>query len=96
MLAGVTFAFCYVSWYKSFPLIGVGRGQAIASLYGLSAVIFLAVFTLELPEWNFLAGLALFVTGGFVMYTENDEVLEVVRAVSKNTDAEGNRTSAHL
>ncbi|MGF0237237.1 hypothetical protein ACQR3P_30245 [Rhodococcus sp. IEGM1300] len=81
-LAGVTFAFCYVSWYKSFPLIGVGRGQAIASLYGLFAVIFLAVFTLKFPEWNFLAGLVLFVSGGFVMFTESDEVLEVVRAVS--------------
>jgi drug/metabolite transporter (DMT)-like permease len=85
-LAGVTFAFCYVSWYKSFPLIGVGRGQAIAALYGLFAVIFLAIFTFNIPEWNFLVGLALFVLGGFVMYTENDEVLEVVRAVSKNTN----------
>tara|TARA_R110002094_G_scaffold218447_1_gene189963 strand:- start:5005 stop:6021 length:1017 start_codon:yes stop_codon:yes gene_type:complete len=84
-LAGVTFAFCYVSWYKSFPLIGVGRGQAIAALYGLFAVIFLAVFTLELPAWNFLAGLVLFVTGGVVMFTESDEVLEVVRAVSSNS-----------
>lgn len=84
-LAGVTFAFCYVSWYKSFPLIGVGRGQAIAALYGLFAVIFLAVFTLELPAWNFLAGLVLFVTGGVVMFTESDEVLEVVRAVSSDS-----------
>jgi drug/metabolite transporter (DMT)-like permease len=84
-LAGVTFAFCYVSWYKSFPLIGVGRGQAIAALYGLFAVIFLAAFTLKFPDWNFLAGLALFVFGGFVMFTESDEVLEVVRAVSTDT-----------
>lgn len=86
ILAGVTFAFCYVSWYKSFPLIGVGRGQAIAALYGLFAVIFLAAFTLKFPQWNFLAGLGLFVLGGFVMYTENDEVLEVVRAVSTRKD----------
>lgn len=85
-LAGVTFAFCYVSWYKSFPLIGVGRGQAIAALYGLFAVIFLAAFTLDFPAWNFLAGLVLFVTGGFVMYTENNDVLEVVRAVSSDSD----------
>ncbi|TWC24370.1 MULTISPECIES: DMT family transporter [unclassified Pseudomonas] len=84
-LAGVTFAFCYVSWYKSFPLIGVGRGQAIAALYGLFAVIFLAAFTLKFPEWNFLAGLVLFVAGGFVMFTESDEVLEVVRAVSTDS-----------
>ena len=94
-LAGVTFAFCYVSWYKSFPLIGVGRGQAIAALYGLFAVIFLAIFTLNIPEWNFLAGLALFVLGGFVMYTENDDVLEVVRAVSKNTNKANASAPAH-
>ena len=49
------------------------------------AVIFLAAFTLEFPDWNFLAGLALFVIGGFVMFTESDEVLEVVRAVSSDT-----------
>jgi len=35
---------------------------------------------------NFLVGLALFVTGGFVMYTENDEVLEVVRAVKTDSN----------
>lgn len=85
-LAGVTFAFCYVSWYKSFPLIGVGRGQAIAALYGLFAVIFLSAFTLKFPEWNFIAGLALFVTGGFVMFTEGNDVLEVVRAVSSDRE----------
>lgn len=85
ILAGVSFAFCYVSWYKSFPLIGVGRGQAIAALYGLFAAIFLTAFTLEFPAWNFLAGLVLFVTGGVVMFTESDEVLEVVRAVSSDS-----------
>jgi hypothetical protein len=73
--------FCFLL----FPLIGVGRGQAIAALYGLFAVIFLAAFTLKFPDWNFLAGLALFVFGGFVMFTESDEVLEVVRAVSTDT-----------
>jgi len=93
-LAGVTFGFCYVSWYKSFPLIGVGRGQAIAALYGLFAVIFLAAFTLKFPEWNFLAGLVLFVTGGFVMFTESDEVLEVVRAVSTDSKKPGTAVDA--
>ena len=87
LLAGATFAFCYVSWYKSFPLIGVGRGQAIAALYGAFAVVFLACFTLQLPDWNFFIGLALTVLGGFVMYTERNEVMEVVRAVGKNKSA---------
>ncbi len=45
VLMGLTFAFCYVSWYKSFPLIGVGRGQAIAALYGPLALFWLFLFT---------------------------------------------------
>lgn len=81
LLAGITFGFCYVAWYKSFPLIGVGRGQAIAALYGAFAVVFLAAFTLQFPEWNFLVGLTLVVAGAFLMYTEKSDVLEVVRAL---------------
>lgn len=80
-LAGISFGFCYVSWYKSFPLIGVGRGQAIAALYGAFAVVFLSAFTLQFPAWNFLVGLALVVSGAFLMYTERSDVLEVVRAL---------------
>ena len=49
MLLGLTFGFCYVAWYKSFPLIGVGRGQAIAALYGPFALVWLYVFTLNHP-----------------------------------------------
>lgn len=81
MLAGITFGFCYVSWYKSFPLIGVGRGQAIAALYGAFAVVFLAAFTLQFPAWNFILGLLLVVGGAFLMFTERSDVLEVVRAL---------------
>lgn len=79
LLAGACFACCYVSWYKSFPLIGVGRGQAIGALYGVFAVIFLSVFTLVLPDWHFLIGLSLTVSGGFLMFTEKSELLEVIR-----------------
>ncbi len=79
LLAGASFAFCYVAWYKSFPLIGVGRGQAIAALYGIFAIIFISIFTLNLPEWYFLVGLMLTVLGCFIMFTESAEVLEVIR-----------------
>ncbi len=80
LLAGLTFGLCYVAWYKSFPLIGVGRGQAIGALYGVFAVIFLAVFAFQIPDWNFLFGLVLTVSGGFLMITESADVVEVVRA----------------
>jgi drug/metabolite transporter (DMT)-like permease len=80
-LLGLTYAFCYAAWYKSFPLIGVGRGCALSTLCAAFAVIFIAVFTLELPAVNFVLGLVLAITGVFVMFTERSEVMEVVRAV---------------
>ena len=90
-LAGFTFGYSYVCWYKSFPLIGVGRGQAVASLYGVFAVIFLAIFTLDLPEWNFVVGLVLAVGGGFIMFTEDGSKIEVIRDIgtSSHIDNEG-------
>jgi len=87
VLAGITFAYCYVSWYKSFPLIGVGRGQAIGDLYGIFAIIFVAIFTLDFPEWNFIIGAIFTIVGGFVMYTEKSEVLEVIRSIPQSSEA---------
>jgi drug/metabolite transporter (DMT)-like permease len=81
VLLGLTFGFCYVAWYKSFPLIGVGRGQAIASLYGPLALVWLYVFTLEPPGIQFVVGGLVTVVGSFVLFTERRDVLEVIRAV---------------
>jgi drug/metabolite transporter (DMT)-like permease len=81
VLLGLTFGFCYVSWYKSFPLIGVGRGQAIAALYGPLALVWLYLFTLEAPGVQFVVGGLIAVIGSFVLFTEKRDVLEVVRAV---------------
>ncbi|OKY77543.1 MAG: Permease of the drug/metabolite transporter, DMT superfamily [Candidatus Methanohalarchaeum thermophilum] len=50
VMAGITFGFCYVNWYKSFPLVGVGRGQGVANLYGVLAVIFLFLFGGQVPK----------------------------------------------
>jgi drug/metabolite transporter (DMT)-like permease len=80
-LAGLTYAFCYAAWYKSFPLIGVGRGCAFSTLSGLFAVAFISAFTLEAPALNFALGMVIAVIGGFVMFTERSEVMEVIRAV---------------
>ncbi|WP_037067176.1 membrane protein [Pseudonocardia acaciae] len=80
-LLGLTFGFCYVSWYKSFPLIGVGRGQAIAALYGPLALVWLYVFTLKPPGIQFVIGAVVAVVGSFVLFTEKRDVLEVIRAV---------------
>lgn len=81
LLLGLTFGFCYVSWYKSFPLIGVGRGQAIAALYGPLALVWLYVFTLEPPGIQFAVGAVIAVVGSFILFTERRDVLEVIRSV---------------
>jgi drug/metabolite transporter (DMT)-like permease len=77
--AGITFGYCYVSWYKSFPLIGVARGQGVANLYGLCVVIFLYLFFAQVPAWTILVGGALCVLGSFVMITEEASEIESLR-----------------
>jgi len=79
IFAGITFGFCYVCWYKSFPLIGVGRGQGIGNLYGLFSIIFIFLFFGEAPQWTLLLGGALCVIGSFVMFTEDTSELETLR-----------------
>lgn len=81
VLMGMTFAFCYVSWYKSFPLIGVGRGQAIAALYGPFSLIYLWIFGNLTPDIWFAVGATIAVIGSFILFTERRGVLEVIRAV---------------
>ena len=78
---GLTFGFCYVCWYKSFPLIGVGRGQAIAALYAPAAIIWLWVFTGVDITWQVVVGGILAVIGSFLLFTERRDVLEVIRSV---------------
>ncbi|HII02894.1 TPA: EamA family transporter [Methanosarcinaceae archaeon] len=79
IFAGITFGFCYVCWYKSFPLIGVGRGQGIGNLYGLCAIIFIFLFFGDVPQWTILLGGALCVAGSFIMFTEEAGELETLR-----------------
>lgn len=94
-LAGLTFGFCYVSWYKAFPLIGVGRGQAFADLYGFFALVWLTIFTLAAPSWQFWVGGLIAILGGFIMYTERRDVLEVIRAVPGAHEDEGPIAEVH-
>lgn len=81
LLAAACHAYCYTSFYKSFTLIGVGRGEAIGNLYAIFALIFIAAFTLQLPEWYFLIGLVLTVLGSFVMFSEPAESVAQLRDI---------------
>lgn len=79
VLAAVCHAYCYTAFYKSFSLIGVGRGEAIGNLYAVFALVFIALFTLQLPAWYFLVGLVLTVAGSFVMFSEPAESVAALR-----------------
>jgi len=81
LLASACHAYCYTSFYKSFSLIGVGRGEAIGNLYAVFALIFIAAFTLQLPAWYFVVGLVLTVLGSFVMFSEPAESIANLREV---------------
>lgn len=79
VLAAACHAYCYTAFYKSFSLIGVGRGEAIGNLYAVFAIIFIAAFTLQLPQWYFILGLILTVLGSFVMFSEPAESVANLR-----------------
>jgi len=70
VLASACHAYSYTAFYKSFSLIGVSRGEAIGNLYAIFALIFIAAFTLQLPEWYFIVGLVFVIAGTFVMFSE--------------------------
>lgn len=82
---GLTFGFCYVAWYKSFPLIGVGRGQAIAALYAPAAIVWLWIFSSADITLAVVVGSILAVAGSFLLFTERRDVLEVLRSVPTKT-----------
>lgn len=79
IMLGITFGFCYVTWYKSFTLIGVNRGQGIGNLYGICAVIFIFLFMGEAPEWTIILGGVLCVAGSLIMFTEGSLELESLK-----------------
>lgn len=70
VFAGITFGLCYVCWYKSFPLIGVGRGQAVGTLCVLVAVVSLFLFAGQVPSIAIVLGAVLCIGGSVAMVTE--------------------------
>lgn len=76
---GLTFGICYVTWYRSFPLIGVARGQGLASLYGLIAVVALFLLLGYGQSWTLLLGCVVTITGSLIMCSENSADIESLR-----------------
>jgi len=91
ILLGLSFAWCYVTWYKSFPLLGVARGQAVGSLYAACAVLFLCLFTgpagalgydddsMLIIVGSTIAGLVICLIGSFLLASEDTEGMVSLR-----------------
>jgi drug/metabolite transporter (DMT)-like permease len=91
LMIGFSFAWCYVSWYKSFPMIGLARGQAIGSLYAACGVIFLAMFlgpevglgytedTMVMIVGSTILGLIICLFGAYLLATEDSEEMASIR-----------------
>ena len=94
LLLGLSFGWCYVSWYKSFPFLGVPRGQAIGSLYAACGVIFLCIFagpagalgytddTMVMIVGSTIAGLIICLIGSYLLGSEDSEGLVSLREES--------------
>ena len=94
ILLGLSFGWCYVSWYKSFPFLGVPRGQAIGSLYAACAIIFLCIFagpagalgyddsSMGIIVGSTIAGLIICLIGSYLLGSEDTEGLVSLREES--------------
>ncbi|MCQ6963791.1 hypothetical protein [Methanolobus chelungpuianus] len=74
-IIGLTANFSYVFMWKTYPLIGVGRGMSISTLYVLFAIIGLYVFMGIPTAWWIIVGAGLAMAGIFVMYGDSGESL---------------------
>lgn len=91
LMIGFSFAWCYVSWYKSFPMIGLARGQAIGSLYAACGVIFLCLFlgpeaalgydddSMLIIVGSTILGLLICLFGAYLLATEDSEEMASIR-----------------
>ncbi len=91
ILLGLSFGWCYVTWYKSFPFLGVPRGQAIGSLYAACAVIFLTIFfgpayalgydddSMMLIVGSTIVGLIICLIGSYLLASEDTESLVTIK-----------------
>lgn len=80
-LAVLSGNFSYVFMWKTYPLIGVGRGMSVSTLYVLFAIIGLYVFMGSPTAWWVILGAVIAVIGIFVMYWDSgDSLLESTRS----------------
>ncbi|MDD3043056.1 MAG: hypothetical protein PHW56_08980 [Methanosarcinaceae archaeon] len=65
----------YVGMYRSFPLIGSGRGMSVSSLYVIPGFLSLYFFMGEAIGWWIILGTVIAIAGTLYMYSESGESL---------------------
>ena len=83
IMLGLTFGYCYVTWYKSFALIGVGRGQSLGTLCGLFSCVFLLIFCGQEQDWTLWLGIFVCVIGSFLLVSEDPSTMDSIRGPSE-------------
>ncbi|WP_440951469.1 hypothetical protein [Methanococcoides sp. FTZ1] len=80
-ISALSLGVCYIALYKSYPLIGVGRGLSISTLYVPFAILGLSVFMGVPIGWWIIIGASIAIVGTFVMYWDSggDSLLECTR-----------------
>jgi drug/metabolite transporter (DMT)-like permease len=80
VIVALSLGVCYIALYKAYPLIGVGRGLSIGTLYVVFAILGLSIFMGVPIGWWIIVGSSIAIVGIFVMYWESsDSVLECTR-----------------
>ncbi|WP_256623707.1 DMT family transporter [Methanolobus chelungpuianus] len=80
-IAALSLGVCYIALYKAYPLIGVGRGLSIGTLYVVFAILSLSIFMGVPIGWGIIVGASIAVIGTFVMYWDSgcDSAMECTR-----------------
>lgn len=86
VMLGLTFGYCYVTWYKSFTLVGVGRGQSLGTLCGLFSCVFLLLFCGQDQDWTLWIGVIICVVGGFLLVSEDPSTMSSIRGDVEGED----------
>lgn len=86
-IASLSLGLCYIALYKAYPLIGVGRGLSVSTLYVPFAIVSLYIFMGVPIAWWLALGASIAIIGTFVMYWESgDSLLECTRDCKSSLD----------
>lgn len=83
IIAGFSLGMCYVTMYKCYPLLGVGRTQAVSALYVPVSIVALWLFRGQDPSLWVVAGTVLALIGLFVMIGDSKSL----EGSTRGTDA---------